>query len=286
MAPEVVLSHLHRADGSATYTHNGYCIIGAVNGPVEVLRRDEIPEEATIEVNVRPAAGVGSMSIREAESSKHVTNTIAGPKERHLETLLHSTLRSIILTRSIPRTLVQITLQIRTLPEEEASTGVDPVSRAGCVWGGKGSFRADWEQNRTLLPHLLHTALLALLSASIPLSTTFTSVLIALPSESAAPLISPTAIELLRAKPIRSVHVFAFSGEGKMLLCESDGEFSYEEWDEVCETAEEICCKEGGGVALGEGMEVEGREGQNLDEWLRSVIRSKVEHEQRWKSAK
>lgn len=60
MAPDAILSHLHRADGSATYTYNGYCIIGAVNGPIEVQRRDELPEEATVEVNVRPAAGVGS----------------------------------------------------------------------------------------------------------------------------------------------------------------------------------------------------------------------------------
>lgn len=61
VAPEVTLTHLNRADGSATYTHNGYSIIGAVNGPIEVQRRDEIPEEAAIEVNVRPAVGVGSM---------------------------------------------------------------------------------------------------------------------------------------------------------------------------------------------------------------------------------
>jgi exosome complex component RRP46 len=58
--PEVTLTHLNRADGSATYTHHGYSIIGAVNGPIEVLRRDEMPEEATIEVNVRPAVGLGS----------------------------------------------------------------------------------------------------------------------------------------------------------------------------------------------------------------------------------
>ena len=60
--PEATLTHLNRADGSATYTHNGYSVIGAVNGPIEVLRRDEQPEEATIEVNVRPAIGVGSSS--------------------------------------------------------------------------------------------------------------------------------------------------------------------------------------------------------------------------------
>ncbi|KAJ4313319.1 exosome non-catalytic core subunit rrp46 [Neodidymelliopsis sp. IMI 364377] len=57
VAPEVTLTHLHRADGSATYTHQGYSIIGAVNGPIEVQRRDEQPEEATLEINVRPSAG-------------------------------------------------------------------------------------------------------------------------------------------------------------------------------------------------------------------------------------
>lgn len=51
---------LYRADGSATATANGYTIVGAVNGPLEVQRRDEVPEEAAIEVNVRPAIGVAS----------------------------------------------------------------------------------------------------------------------------------------------------------------------------------------------------------------------------------
>jgi hypothetical protein len=60
MAPQAVLSHLHRADGSATYSQHGYTIIGAVNGPIEVLKKDEMPLEATVEVNVRPAVGVGS----------------------------------------------------------------------------------------------------------------------------------------------------------------------------------------------------------------------------------
>ncbi|KAH7067588.1 hypothetical protein BKA63DRAFT_522418 [Paraphoma chrysanthemicola] len=249
VVPEVTLTHLNRADGSATYTYNGYSIIGAVNGPIEVLRRDEMPEEATIEVNVRPAIGVGS------------------PKERHLEALLHNTVRSIILTRSIPRTLVQITLQIKSLPEEEATTGVST--------------------SLTILPHLLHTAFLALLSASIPLRTTLTSTLIALPAKS-TPLLSPTANELLRAKPIKSIHVFAFSGDRRLLLNESDGVFSYEEWEETCESAEEVCCGEAdeGGVKLGgEEMEIDGLEkSENLEKWLRQVVRRKVEWEQRWKT--
>lgn len=61
--PTVRLSHLKRADGSATFSQNGYTVIGAVNGPIEVQRRDELPEEAAIDVIVRPAVGVGGMYL-------------------------------------------------------------------------------------------------------------------------------------------------------------------------------------------------------------------------------
>lgn len=57
--PSVTLSPLHKTDGSATYAHNGFSIIGGVNGPIEVQRRDELPEEAAVDVVIRPAAGVG-----------------------------------------------------------------------------------------------------------------------------------------------------------------------------------------------------------------------------------
>ncbi len=56
------LSPLPLPDGSATHTQNGHTILGAVNGPIEVQRRDELAEEAAIEVNVRPAVGVGGRS--------------------------------------------------------------------------------------------------------------------------------------------------------------------------------------------------------------------------------
>lgn len=57
----VSLNPLHRADGSATYSFNGFTIICGVNGPIEVQRRDELPEEAVIDVIVRPATGVGGI---------------------------------------------------------------------------------------------------------------------------------------------------------------------------------------------------------------------------------
>lgn len=53
------LSSLYRADGSVTYSSNGFMVIAAVNGPIEAQRRDELPEEAAIDVAVRPASGLG-----------------------------------------------------------------------------------------------------------------------------------------------------------------------------------------------------------------------------------
>jgi len=57
------LDILPRADGSAQHTQNGYTILGAINAPIEVQRRDELPSEAAIEVNVRPAVGVGGSNL-------------------------------------------------------------------------------------------------------------------------------------------------------------------------------------------------------------------------------
>ncbi|OCK79366.1 hypothetical protein K432DRAFT_405635 [Lepidopterella palustris CBS 459.81] len=247
MAPQALLSHLHRADGSATYSEKGYTIIGSVNGPVEVQRRDELPEEAAIDVNVRPAAGIGS------------------PNERHLETLIQATLRHVILVQNFPRTLIQVTLQVRSLPEEQST--------------GNGS--AILKSSLMLLPHLLNTALLALLSASIPLSTTLTSTVVMILS-SGKLLCSPSSADLVRAQSIQSVHVFAFSAQKSLLLAESQGEFDIDEWDEACELAEDICCKETG-VAVDE-MDVDGKP-ENLEGFLRDVVREKVEKEQMWKTA-
>ncbi len=62
--PTAILSHLHRVDGSATFSQNGYTVIGAVNGPLEVQRRDELPEEAAVDVIIRPATGFGGPYTR------------------------------------------------------------------------------------------------------------------------------------------------------------------------------------------------------------------------------
>ncbi len=58
MSLEIEIDSLRRADGSATYTSDGYSVLAAVNGPVEVTRRDELPEEAALDIVIRPVAGV------------------------------------------------------------------------------------------------------------------------------------------------------------------------------------------------------------------------------------
>lgn len=57
--PEVALSPLPKADGSATYSYAGYNITASANGPIEAQRRDEHPYEAHVDILVRPASGVG-----------------------------------------------------------------------------------------------------------------------------------------------------------------------------------------------------------------------------------
>jgi len=60
--PKATLRALPETDGSATYTTpSGYSILASINGPIEAQRRDELPEEAYLEVIVRPESGSGSM---------------------------------------------------------------------------------------------------------------------------------------------------------------------------------------------------------------------------------
>ncbi|KAF2088031.1 hypothetical protein K490DRAFT_65311 [Saccharata proteae CBS 121410] len=238
--PQVSLADLHRADGSATYEHNGYSVICAVNGPIEVGRRDELPEEAAIEVNVRPASGVGS------------------PKERELEATIHSTLRHCILVRQFPRTLVQVTLQVLSLPE-------------GDVAGDRSS-----ASTLSILPSLLNASMLALLSASIPLSTTFAATILAVTPENRI-IQSPSVKVLAQAS---SAHVFAFTASGELLVAQSEGAFEMEVWEKAHDAAKIICA-----VEMDDGMEVDDAQ----EEWLHGVwkeaVKRKVDREQRWREA-
>ncbi|KAK7969601.1 hypothetical protein PG988_008674 [Apiospora saccharicola] len=243
--PEALLSHLHSADGSATFSYAGYTIIGAVNGPIEAQRRDELPEEAVVDVVVRPAAGVG------------------GTRERHLEGLLQSTLRQIILVTHFPRSLIQITLQVTIAPENEyVSTKVVQANT-----------------NLPILPALIQTAVLTLMSAAIPLTATLTSVVIAATAEdgSTREIINPTAREIQMS---RSLHVFAFTSHGDLILTQSEGEFTMKEWEDILASAQRHCCPStSGDVSMGD----DEASGANLGKFTRSVLEAKIASDLYWK---
>ncbi|KAI9717645.1 MAG: hypothetical protein M1812_004590 [Candelaria pacifica] len=240
--PSASLSHLYRTDGSATFSQNGYSIIGAVNGPIEVQRRDELPEEAAIEVIVRPATGVG------------------GTRERHLEAILHSTLRHIILTQNHPRTLVQITLQVTSIPENDSITAK----------------LAQASSSLPILPALLHTSMLALLSASIALAMTLSSTLVTVTQDNDS-VLNASPQELQRSS---SIHVLAFSSKGDLLLAESEGDFDLKTWENVYDTALEHC----------RGNEVESpndmteMENSGMEAFIRQKMEQKIVSDLSWKS--
>mmetsp|Transcript_32119 Transcript_32119/g.44531 ORF Transcript_32119/g.44531 Transcript_32119/m.44531 type:complete len:247 (+) Transcript_32119:285-1025(+) len=85
---------LARADGSARWTQDQSSVVCAVYGPRAVPGYKEDPEQATLEVTLRPK------------------NQLPGMAETEFEKVLAGTLRSIIITSMHPRTAISVVLQI------------------------------------------------------------------------------------------------------------------------------------------------------------------------------
>lgn len=238
MVPEVSLHPLNRADGSATYSSGTHTILAAVNGPVEVQRRDELPAEAAVEVNIRPSKGVGNV------------------KERWLESLVHDTLRHVILTHMHPRTLVQVSLQV--LKEPSAKKGADLA----------------------VLPALLNASLLALVDAAIPLSTSYTAILASV-SESGQLDLQPTTRDISRAQ---SLHAFVFAQSGAMLLTQSSGPFDFQTWDMVAARAKTHCLNAIGSSTQLSEDEAMADDAENDKAWLRTTVEKKAYEQSAWKN--
>lgn len=165
MGPDLIHHPLSRADGSTVISSGPYTVIAGVNGPIEVQRRDELPEEAAIEVNLRPASGVG------------------GPRERWLETVLQSTLRGVVLVHMFPRTLIQITLQTTKEPSVKLRRTAGDIS---------------------LLPTLLNAAFTCLVDGGLPLATTSSAVL-AIVSVDGQVVLEPQEKEIAHCKSIHAM---------------------------------------------------------------------------------
>ncbi|GKZ93135.1 hypothetical protein AnigIFM59636_006200 [Aspergillus niger] len=244
VGPTATLTPLARADGSASYLcpSTGSNILGSVNAPVELPgRRDALkPEEATVEVFVKPGTAP------------------AGVGERYVEGIIKGVLGRLILgrERGYPRRGVVVTLAI---------VGGGSVGRG--------------ESYLTLLPALLHTALLALLSAAVPLSMTFSATVLAV-SASGDITREPSTEQAATAK---SLHALAFSSKGHLLLNESSGAFDFETWERVHQRASAICQGTPAVGTDGDTAMVEDVDGQPLEGIMRESIEDQIHRDYAWK---
>ncbi|EFQ97715.1 hypothetical protein MGYG_00755 [Nannizzia gypsea CBS 118893] len=247
-APTASLSPLRFANGSASYTFPaGEKILASVNGPGEVSRRDvQNPEEATLEVLVKPGVGV------------------SGPGERYVEGVLRGLLGRVILMRdkNMARKGVVITL----------------VVAENRIVDGKVDVRGG--SYLSILPSLLHAALLGLLSAGIPMAMTYTSCLIAI-SPSSDLLANPSTEQI---KTSTSLHVLAFSSKGNLLLSESQGSFNLQQWEDVHDLAEKLCHATGTNNG-DEDITMDGVAGNTPKNFIQETVEDKVREEFAWKLA-
>jgi exosome complex component RRP46 len=119
----------------------------------------------------------------------------------------------------------------------------------------------------------------ALLSTAMPLAMTVTSTLLALMDDGKI-IQYPTIREIQQAT---SIHVLAFTSHGELLVDESEGDFSIDDWDLIFEKAQRICCGTGQAADV-DAMLDEGEEGNGgLTGFLRSTLKEKVTSDLKWR---
>ncbi|KAG6011436.1 hypothetical protein E4U43_008302 [Claviceps pusilla] len=244
--PLAELAPLPKADGSASFSHCGYAVTAAVNGPIEAPRRDENPFEALIDVVVRPAAGVG------------------GTAERQLEAIVQAALRQLIPVRDFPRCMIQVTLQVMETPKN--------------AYHNEKLVQA--QLNLTIIPALLHAAVLGLLTAAVPLKAIAVSTTLAISADNREIVVEPSTETASKAK---SVHALAFTSSDELLLSESSGSFSIEEWDRILETGQRICCQDQESGIDAEISETSNLGSASIKAFIRSVLEKKSAADLHWK---
>ncbi|PHH64176.1 hypothetical protein CDD81_4923 [Ophiocordyceps australis] len=245
--PRAELSMLPKADGSATFSHGGFSVTAAVNGPIEAPKREESAFEAQVDVIVRPAAGVG------------------GTAERQLEWIVQSALRQLITVGSFPRCMFQVTLQVLEMPEN--------------VYANTKLLQA--QLNLAIIPALVHAAMLGLVSAAVPLKSIATAVTVAFGGRDGKVemIIDPDARETATAE---SVHVLGFTSDGELLMAESTGCFLVEQWEQALEAGRRMCCG-GRDSGIDTVMTGDGLESPSVKAFIRAQVETQTLEDLYWK---
>lgn len=137
-------------------------------------------------------------------------------------------------------------------------------------------------QNLLIIPALLQTAVLALLSAAVPMRATATSAVAAVSLSDGKTQITmdPSPRE---ADKSRSVHVLAFTSFSELLLAESEGDFTMTEWDQVYETTRSACCGAADDNGIHAVLDEAQQSGPDMHQFVRSAAESKVAADLYWK---
>ncbi len=111
---------------------------------------------------------------------------------------------------------------------------------------------------------------------------TLTSVFLALVSDgnSKKALRNPT---LLQSKSAESVHVLAFASHGDLLVAESEGSFTLDDWEIVYEAAKGICCGDSKTEDhIMQDDELDCNAG-SMNSFVKSAFQAKVTEDLRWR---
>lgn len=128
------------------------------------------------------------------------------------------------------------------------------------------------------MPALLNGAVLALLDTSIALDMMLSATLIAIMPDGEV-LSSPSPSQLDKSA---SIHAFAFTSDGELVLVESEGSFDMDQWEEAAEKAQHICLHK----PIGENperMEDSEMNGEGLVETMKNAIGAKVALDRKWR---
>ena len=110
---------------------------------------------------------------------------------------------------------------------------------------------------------------------------TLTSILLALNSNGKSRTVvkNPTPAQFQAAD---SVHVLAFTSQEELLVAESEGAFTLEDWDEVYETAKALCCDET--TTAGDDIMHDEEENKgSLMRFVKSTLEEKVAKDLHWR---
>jgi exosome complex component RRP46 len=140
-------------------------------------------------------------------------------------------------------------------------------------------------QDLSIIPALLHAAVLGLLTGALPMKGIATAVTLAIPEEEGQRIIvSPT---IKQAQDAKSVHTLGFTSRDELLLSESRGSFTLEEWQEILEVGQRVCCQhQQSGLETDVDMGEAGAEtaaSVSIRDFIRSAMETKTAGDLHWK---